>query len=196
MINAETFVDAATHVCDEAHRLGLAQCAVQLECEDGSDPLVVARDESPFTPSLVLPLIGASGTVGSVSFASEQEIPIELERALSILTTELSVWCALHGIGLIPNDPIELSARQLEIARLAARGLTNLEIAEDLGISVNTVKVRLKQVFARLDAQNRTELVHRLARMSPLRRADSARSTPGRVHTHVGTCGDRPPSRK
>jgi DNA-binding NarL/FixJ family response regulator len=58
---------------------------------------------------------------------------------------------------------------QVGVAELAARGHTNAEIAGEIGISVNTVKARLKQVFERLDVANRTELVHVLRRMAPLR---------------------------
>lgn len=52
----------------------------------------------------------------------------------------------------------ELGPRQRDVAQLAVRGLTNREIGELLGISINTVKARLKEVFHRLDVTNRTEL--------------------------------------
>jgi DNA-binding NarL/FixJ family response regulator len=51
-----------------------------------------------------------------------------------------------------------LTPRQHRIARLAASGYTNEDIAEALAISVNTVKARLKQAFERLDVTNRIEL--------------------------------------
>jgi DNA-binding NarL/FixJ family response regulator len=52
----------------------------------------------------------------------------------------------------------ELGPRQRDVAQLAVRGLTNKEIGELLGISINTVKARLKEVFHRLEVTNRTEL--------------------------------------
>ena len=51
-------------------------------------------------------------------------------------------------------DP--LSARELDVLRLAARGLGNREVAEELGLSENTVKVYLKRILAKLDAPDRT----------------------------------------
>jgi DNA-binding NarL/FixJ family response regulator len=62
-----------------------------------------------------------------------------------------------------PRDPSHaLTARQLEVARLSARGLTNAEIARVLGISGATVKNHLERIYDALDASNRTEAAMRL----------------------------------
>ncbi|WP_420145157.1 response regulator [Sphingobium sp.] len=50
-----------------------------------------------------------------------------------------------------------LSSREITIMRMVARGLTNKEIAKDIGVSTETVKVALKNVFFKLDATDRTE---------------------------------------
>ena len=57
---------------------------------------------------------------------------------------------------LLP-DPGALTARQREILELAAKGLTNPEIAELLDISPGTVKVHMAAVYRILDVTNRTE---------------------------------------
>jgi DNA-binding NarL/FixJ family response regulator len=51
-----------------------------------------------------------------------------------------------------------LSARELDLVRLVARGLTNAEIATELSISVGTVKTHLGNVQTKLPARNRVEI--------------------------------------
>jgi DNA-binding CsgD family transcriptional regulator len=51
-----------------------------------------------------------------------------------------------------------LSARQLEVGRLVARGLTNAAIGEQLGISTRTVTTHLDHIYSRLGIGSRTVL--------------------------------------
>jgi DNA-binding NarL/FixJ family response regulator len=52
------------------------------------------------------------------------------------------------------------------VVELASRGLSNPDIAQDLFISRNTVKVYLSRAYAKLGVANRTELARLAARNS------------------------------
>lgn len=55
-----------------------------------------------------------------------------------------------------PQPLIEpLSERELEVLRLAAEGLINQEIAQELYVSINTVKTHLRNIYGKLGVTNR-----------------------------------------
>jgi DNA-binding NarL/FixJ family response regulator len=57
----------------------------------------------------------------------------------------------------------DLTERELEVARLVARGYTNQMIAEALFISDSTVKVHVRHILEKLRARSRAELAGRIA---------------------------------
>jgi len=56
------------------------------------------------------------------------------------------------------QDPVELSARELEVARLVAGGLSNPAIASALFISVPTVKTHVSHILTKLGLDSRVQL--------------------------------------
>ena len=56
-----------------------------------------------------------------------------------------------------PGNGVSLSAREAEVLRLLAQGLSNREIAERLYLSRRTVEFHISRLLNKLDARNRTE---------------------------------------
>jgi DNA-binding NarL/FixJ family response regulator len=67
------------------------------------------------------------------------------------MTEQADSW---HKVG-IPRKA--LSARETEVLGMAARGLTNHEIARRLHVTVHAVKFHLAAVYRKLGVANRTE---------------------------------------
>ena len=58
-----------------------------------------------------------------------------------------------------PIVGVDLSNRELDTLKLIASDLSNQEIADKLFISLNTVKTHLKNIYLKLDVDNRTKAV-------------------------------------
>lgn len=52
-----------------------------------------------------------------------------------------------------------VTAREYDVLRFVASGLTNIEIGVELGLSHNTVKAYLHNIMVKLDARNRAHLI-------------------------------------
>src|SRR4051794_7425681 len=68
------------------------------------------------------------------------------------------------GVGRLPADAaVSLTPQQLEIAQLAAQGLTNTQIGERLYLSHRTVATHLYQIYPKLGIASRAALRDALA---------------------------------
>jgi NarL family two-component system response regulator LiaR len=75
-----------------------------------------------------------------------------------------------------PNAFRELSDREFEVMRLVANGLSNAEIADDLVISVKTVKGHVSNILGKLHLADRTQAAVFAWREGIMRRTDSSPS--------------------
>lgn len=62
------------------------------------------------------------------------------------------------GGGIAPQPWAPLTAREFEVARAVARGLTNVEIAEDLGIARKTAAAHVEHILGKLGVGRRAEI--------------------------------------
>jgi DNA-binding NarL/FixJ family response regulator len=77
------------------------------------------------------------------------------------------------GFGRRNQEHEKITARELEVLKLAAVGDSNLQIAASLQISVNTVKAHLKSILEKLNLENRTQLAAYAAQKGLVTRKDN-----------------------
>jgi DNA-binding NarL/FixJ family response regulator len=107
--------------------------------------------------------------VGAIHEALDGEYPLNQEVAKRLLLNlvdeereerpEPTAPESPHPSGRYPGEalPASLSAREAEVLRLVARGQTNQQIAQNLLISVSTVKKHVRQVISKLGVSDRTQ---------------------------------------
>jgi len=76
----------------------------------------------------------------------------------------------VRGVKILQNEylkkglPENLTKREQDVARLAAKGYRNSEIAKKLSITENTVRAHLRSVFQKLEIDRRAGLAQKLTR--------------------------------
>lgn len=88
-----------------------------------------------------------------------QEKIVEVEKEIYINNSNFK-------INEIEINKLGLSRRELEVLQLMAKGLSNQEIANQLFVSLNTVKTHSSKVFEKLDVKRRTQAVERAKLLS------------------------------
>jgi non-specific serine/threonine protein kinase len=150
-------------------------------CLEGLAGLISARDE----PSRATRLLGASEAlleaVGAPRYVQAQA-RLLYERAVKSLRSRLGeeafVAAWVEGQHMTPEQaveyallapetptqaeapqdyPVGLSAREVEVLRLVARGLTNAQIAKELYISPRTVNAHMGSVYHKIGTSTRAE---------------------------------------
>ncbi len=77
------------------------------------------------------------------------------EQVLAISKQEVAQPPAAIAVISSSSYPAGLTTREVQVLRLVVRGLTNLEIAEELGLSEKTIAHHLTHIFNKTTSENR-----------------------------------------
>jgi DNA-binding NarL/FixJ family response regulator len=109
--------------------------------------------------------IGPALSAGAQGYLLKDATPDELARGVRAVmqggaALEPGVAARLIERMNEGDNADELSAREVQVLQLMARGESNKAIAAQLGLSPSTIKTHISNILAKLDAQSRTEAVH------------------------------------
>ncbi|MGE5170576.1 MAG: response regulator [Rudaea sp.] len=170
------FVEAANHAetlarLDAAPAPDLLLLDLRMPGSRGLDGVREVRARAPHVPLAVVSAeqdaaaIRALLAMGVSGFIPKTDSPAVIASAVRlILAGGVYVPPQLVAAAQAPASgngeaPSGLTARQMDVLRLLARGWSNKAIARELGVSEGTVKVHLLAVFRALDVRNRTAAV-------------------------------------
>jgi len=97
---------------------------------------------------------------GAVGYLIKDMLGAELVRAVRTAASGKRIIPPVVAGKLAEFTPrVDLTAREVEVLRLVAKGLRNKEIALVIGRTEETVKIHLKHLMQKLDVDDRTEAV-------------------------------------
>jgi len=131
--------------------------ALTLACPQGY--VRVFADEGPPMAALLGALVAAQ----RAEQAAARGVPLGcLARVLEAFGEKPAARSAGRGAAaVVPGLVEQLTARELEVLALLAAGAPNPRIAEQLVVSLDTVKKHVSHLLGKLGAANRTEAVTR-----------------------------------
>lgn len=104
---------------------------------------------------------------GASAYVTKAEGGHELLRAIDAVTRNQPYWCpgatealarTMNATGAGPNAVLPLGAREQQVLRLVAEGLSSLDIAVKLNISHATVDVHRRNIMRKLGLHSAVEL--------------------------------------
>ena len=133
---------------------------------NGADATAAIRSECPDAKVLVLTTFSDSGDVRRALDAGASGAIVKdtsYDGLIAAIRTAAAgrriVSPEIEGAISAKSDAPKLSTRQIEILRLAAKGLSYGEISRLLNIGIDCVKSHMRPAFVRLDAATRSEAV-------------------------------------
>jgi DNA-binding NarL/FixJ family response regulator len=99
-------------------------------------------------------------TAGAIAYLIKDMLVADLVETLRAAATGKRLMAFAVASRLAEFTPrVDLTSREVEVLRLVAKGFRNKEIARVLGRTAGTVKVHVKNILEKLDAEDRTKAV-------------------------------------
>ncbi|WP_448095947.1 response regulator transcription factor [Luteibacter yeojuensis] len=139
---------------------------LQMPRYDGAYAIETIRRTCPNASIVVLTTYMGDARVSRAMALGATSYLLKTASSDEIVATVRSAYCgrrhvspnALDGTRAYHGQEL-LSARELGVLRLVARGFSNREIGEELELAEETVKTRMKSILAKLHANDRTHAV-------------------------------------
>jgi DNA-binding NarL/FixJ family response regulator len=145
------------------HRPDVTLMDLQMPEMNGLDALITIRTEFPEARIIVLTTYEGDVQIlravkaGAQGYLLKNTLHSELLRTIRAvhagkksLSPEVSFQIAQH----VSDDP--LTPAEVAVLRLIAAGNSNKQIADQLGVTEDTIKGRVKSILSKLDANDRT----------------------------------------
>jgi len=132
--------------------LGGAKLIEVLREQENAPRLVVYGDDARDLPRLAM-------TAGAAGFAARGDEVDDLLKCCAEVASGKMVFPFID-VRELQNDPIHsLSRKERATLEALSKGLTNRELAKELGISTNTVKFHLSNLYEKLSVRNRAQAI-------------------------------------
>lgn len=124
-----------------------------------------------YSSPVVLNEVMDAGAAGFVTKRNGSAEILAAVRAVASDQTPVSADMLRSVVGQIGTGPrADLTERELQILQIASLGRSNKAIADELHLSVNTVRNHMQHVLTKLDAHSKLEATAIAARLGILRR--------------------------
>ena len=114
--------------------------------------IVYTGDANKIVPSQVM-------THGGAAFVSKSEQPGVLLDTIAAVAAGRMVFPYIDVRSIYDNPLSTLTRREMEVLADLASGRTNKQIARDLGISLNTIKFHVRNLFQKLGVNSRGQAI-------------------------------------
>ncbi len=108
---------------------------------------------------------GANGyLLKTASTAELRRAIVSVMGGVTVITASVAMDSDAPNLAAPIENSLGLSKREIQILELAARGVTNKQIGEQLNLSNRTIEVHMHNIFIKLGVSSRTEAVTRAIR--------------------------------